>query len=162
MPGGFDNQNIDFPQGDDANAGGRAQYQLDPAPKPAPAPAPAPAPKPAPAPAPAPAADDRWWWQKWGTGKGTAGDTTKLSVQKTKGGIGKKGGGRRTRARRTRGRRTRKTKPHRTKRASSNRGSDWRSHIKRTMKNNPNMKFGKDLLKLASRTFKKGVNPIYS
>ena len=109
--------------------------------------------------------DNRWWWQKLGgTGKASAG-TDKLGVKKT---IGKKGGGgRRTRGRRTRGRRTRgrvprKTKPHRTKRASSNRGSDWRSHIKRTMKNNPNMKFGKDLLKLASRTFKKGVKPIYS
>ena len=155
MPGGFDEEHLEYPQGD-ANAGGRAQYQLDPAPKPAPAPAPAPAP------------DNRWWWQKWGTGKETAGGN-KLGVKKTTGGIGKKkqGGGRRTRgrrtrARRTRGRRTRKTKPHRTKRASSNRGSDWRSHIKRTMKNNPNMKFGKDLLKLASRTFKKGVKPIYS
>jgi hypothetical protein len=100
--------------------------------------------------------DNRWWWQKLaGTGKASGG----LGVKKT---IGKKGGGRRTRGRRTRGRVPRKTKPHRTKRASSNRGSDWRSHIKRTMKNNPNMKFGKDLLKLASRTFKKGVKPIYS
>jgi hypothetical protein len=110
------------------------------------------------------ATDNRWWWQKLaGTGKASGG----LGVKKTTGTIGKKGGGRRTRGRRTRGRRTRdrvprKTKPHKTKRASSNRGSDWRSHIKRTMKNNPNMKFGKDLLKLASRTFKKGVKPIYS
>ena len=150
MPGGFDGEHLGYPQGN-ADAGGMAQYQKEnPPPKSAPAPAPAPAPESAPE-------DDSWWIQRQFAklmGKGVGPNP---GPQKT---IGKKGGARRTRARRTRA--PRKTKPHKTKRASSNRGSDWRSHIKGTMKNNPNMKFGKDLLKLASRTFKKGVKPIYS
>jgi len=36
-------------------------------------------------------------------------------------------------------------------------GNQWRDHIKKTMKNNPSMKFGKSLLKLASKTYKKGL-----
>jgi hypothetical protein len=165
MPGGFDGEYLDFPQGD-ANAGGREQYQKEnPPPKSALKSAPESALKSAPE-------DDSWWIQRKFAKLMGKGAGTNSGVKKTTGTIGKKGGGRRTRGRRTRDRRTRgrrtrdrvprKTKPHRTKRASSNRGSDWRSHIKRTMKNNPNMKFGKDLLKLASRTFKKGVKPIYS
>ena len=35
-------------------------------------------------------------------------------------------------------------------------GNSWRAHVKETMRKNPNMKFGKSLLKLASRTYKKG------
>jgi len=35
-------------------------------------------------------------------------------------------------------------------------GNAWRAHVKETMRKNPNMKFGKPLLKLASRTYKKG------
>ena len=35
-------------------------------------------------------------------------------------------------------------------------GNAWRGHIKETMRKNPSMKFGKKLLKLASRTYKKG------
>tara|TARA_Y100001970_G_scaffold285255_1_gene404435 strand:+ start:1015 stop:1365 length:351 start_codon:yes stop_codon:yes gene_type:complete len=35
-------------------------------------------------------------------------------------------------------------------------GKPWQDHIKETMRKNPNMKFGKSLLKLASRTYKKG------
>ena len=35
-------------------------------------------------------------------------------------------------------------------------GNPWRAHIKETMRKNPNMKFGKSLLKLASKTYKKG------
>jgi len=37
-------------------------------------------------------------------------------------------------------------------------GNAWRAHVKETMRKNPNMKFGKPLLKLASRTYKKGSN----
>ena len=37
-------------------------------------------------------------------------------------------------------------------------GNAWRAHIKETMRKNPNMKFGKPLLKLASRTYKKVSN----
>lgn len=36
-------------------------------------------------------------------------------------------------------------------------GNAWRAHVKETMRKNPNMKFGKPLLKLASRTYKKGT-----
>ena len=35
-------------------------------------------------------------------------------------------------------------------------GNNWRAHVKKTMAENPNMKFGKELLKLASKTYKKG------
>lgn len=35
-------------------------------------------------------------------------------------------------------------------------GNSWRAHVKETMRKNPNMKFGKPLLKLASKTYKKG------
>jgi len=35
-------------------------------------------------------------------------------------------------------------------------GNAWRAHVKETMRKNPNMKFGKPLLKLASKTYKKG------
>ena len=37
-------------------------------------------------------------------------------------------------------------------------GNAWRAHVKETMRKNPKMKFGKSLLKLASRTYKKGSN----
>ena len=39
-------------------------------------------------------------------------------------------------------------------------GNDWRDHIKKTMRKNPSMKFGKKLLKLASRTYKKGAKDV--
>ena len=35
-------------------------------------------------------------------------------------------------------------------------GNDWRAHVKKTMAENKDMKFGKALLKLASKTYKKG------
>jgi hypothetical protein len=34
-------------------------------------------------------------------------------------------------------------------------GNLWRAHVKKTMQANPSMKFGKTLLKLASKTYKK-------
>ena len=39
-------------------------------------------------------------------------------------------------------------------------GNNWRDHIKKTMRANPSMKFGKKLLKLASRTYKKGAKVV--
>jgi len=39
-------------------------------------------------------------------------------------------------------------------------GNAWRDHIKQTMAQNPGMKFGKPLLKLASRTYKKGTRTL--
>ena len=39
-------------------------------------------------------------------------------------------------------------------------GNAWRGHIKETMRKNPSMKFGKKLLKLASRTYKKGAKDV--
>jgi hypothetical protein len=35
-------------------------------------------------------------------------------------------------------------------------GNAWRAHVKETMRKNPNMKFGKELLRLAKKTYKKG------
>lgn len=35
-------------------------------------------------------------------------------------------------------------------------GNAWRAHVKETMRKNPNMKFGKSLLRLAKKTYKKG------
>ena len=35
-------------------------------------------------------------------------------------------------------------------------GKPWQDHIKETMRKNPDMKFGRALLKLASRTYNKG------
>lgn len=35
-------------------------------------------------------------------------------------------------------------------------GRPWQDHIKETMRKNPDMKFGRALLKLASRTYNKG------
>jgi len=37
-------------------------------------------------------------------------------------------------------------------------GNAWRAHVKKTMTDNPNMKFGKSLLKLASKTYKKPIS----
>ena len=37
--------------------------------------------------------------------------------------------------------------------------SDWRKHIKKTMKENPQMML-KDVLKLASKTYKKSVSAV--
>jgi len=34
-------------------------------------------------------------------------------------------------------------------------GNAWRAHVKETMRKNPNMKFGKSLLQLAKKTYKK-------
>jgi len=52
-------------------------------------------------------------------------------------------------------------KGRRTKRKASaafkSAGNAWRDHIKQTMAQNPGMKFGTPLLKLASRTYKKGT-----
>lgn len=39
-------------------------------------------------------------------------------------------------------------------------GNAWRAHIKETMRKNPSMKFGKPLLKLASKTYKKGARTL--
>ena len=57
------------------------------------------------------------------------------------------------------GKRRRRKKTGKKRKASAaflNAGNDWRGHIKETMRKNPSMKFGKKLLKLASRTYKKG------
>lgn len=35
-------------------------------------------------------------------------------------------------------------------------GNAWRAHVKETMRKNPNMKFGKELLRLAKKTYKRG------
>lgn len=35
-------------------------------------------------------------------------------------------------------------------------GNEWRAHVQETMRKNPNMKFGKELLRLAKKTYKKG------
>lgn len=35
-------------------------------------------------------------------------------------------------------------------------GNAWRAHVQETMRKNPNMKFGKELLRLAKKTYKKG------
>ena len=37
-------------------------------------------------------------------------------------------------------------------------GNAWRAHVKKTMADNPNMKFGKALLKLASKTYRKPIS----
>jgi len=37
-------------------------------------------------------------------------------------------------------------------------GNAWRAHVKKTMADNPNMKFGKSLLKLASKTYRKPIS----
>ena len=39
-------------------------------------------------------------------------------------------------------------------------GNAWRAHVKETMRNNPSMKFGKQLLKLASKTYKQGARTL--
>ena len=52
-----------------------------------------------------------------------------------------------------------KSKKSKKRKASSKflaAGNSWRAHVKETMRKNPNMKFGKPLLKLASKTYKKG------
>jgi len=55
------------------------------------------------------------------------------------------------------GRRKRRTgKKRKASKAFLKAGNKWRSHVKDTMKANPDMKFGKSLLKLASKTYKKG------
>jgi len=52
----------------------------------------------------------------------------------------------------------------RTKRKASSAfksaGNAWREHIKQTMAKNPEMKFGTPLLKLASKTYKKGTRTL--
>ena len=56
------------------------------------------------------------------------------------------------------GRRRKKTgKKRKASAAFLKAGNAWRGHIKETMRKNPSMKFGKKLLKLASRTYKKGA-----
>ena len=58
----------------------------------------------------------------------------------------------------TGGRRRKRTgKKRKASAAFMKAGNDWRGHIKETMRKNPSMKFGKKLLKLASRTYKKGT-----
>jgi len=57
------------------------------------------------------------------------------------------------------GKRRRRKKTGKKRKASAaflKAGNDWRAHVKKTMAENKNMKFGKKLLKLASRTYKKG------
>lgn len=57
----------------------------------------------------------------------------------------------------TGGRRRKRTgKKRKASAAFMKAGNDWRGHIKETMRKNPSMKFGKALLKLASKTYKKG------
>ena len=61
------------------------------------------------------------------------------------------------------GKRRRRKKTGKKRKASAaflNAGNDWRGHIKATMRKNPSMKFGKKLLKLASRTYKKGAKGV--
>jgi len=65
-----------------------------------------------------------------------------------------KGGGKRRR------RKKRTGKKRKASAAFLKAGNDWRDHIKVTMRKNPSMKFGKKLLKLASRTYKKGAKGV--
>ena len=61
------------------------------------------------------------------------------------------------------GKRRRRKKTGKKRKASAaflKAGNDWRAHIKETMRKNPSMKFGKKLLKLASRTYKKGAKGV--
>jgi len=61
----------------------------------------------------------------------------------------------------TGGRRRRRTgKKRKASAAFMKAGNSWRAHIKDTMRKNPSMRFGKKLLKLASRTYKKGVKTL--
>jgi len=64
------------------------------------------------------------------------------------------GGGKRRRRKKT-GKKRRKASA-----AFLKAGNAWRDHIKITMRKNPSMKFGKKLLKLASRTYKKGAKDV--
>ena len=57
-------------------------------------------------------------------------------------------------SRRSKGNRT--GKKRKASAAFKKAGESWRDHIKKTMRENPSMKFGKSLLKLASKTYKKG------
>ena len=59
------------------------------------------------------------------------------------------------------GRRRKRTgKKRKASAAFKKAGNDWRAHVKETMAKNPGMKFGKPLLKLASRTYKKGSKAV--
>jgi hypothetical protein len=53
----------------------------------------------------------------------------------------------------------RKNRPGKKRKASAKflaAGNEWRAHVQETMRKNPNMKFGKELLRLAKKTYKKG------
>lgn len=54
------------------------------------------------------------------------------------------------------GRKNRSGKKRKASKKFLEAGNAWRAHVKETMRKNPNMKFGKSLLRLAKKTYKKG------